>query len=73
MTGAYAGLSAGGLGYWSRKADEGWGAWYIRCVADPEARESPVPLIRLIAGGTAVSAGLGFVLLCVFARLAKAS
>jgi len=39
-------------------------------VADPEARRSQAPLIGLIAGGTAISAGLGFVLLCVFARLA---
>jgi len=39
-------------------------------VADPEGRRSQAPLIGLIAGGTAISAGLGFVLLCVFARLA---
>ena len=39
-------------------------------MADPEGRRSQAPLIGLIAGGTAISAGLGFVLLCVFARLA---
>jgi len=55
---------------WRHKADEGLRAWYIRSVADPEGRRSQAPLIRLIVLGTVVSAGVGFVLLCVFARLA---